>query len=427
MMRASLLLSSLVAACSDDDPERRPRSRGPEEEPTGPVDADEDGFDTTTDCDDADPEVNPAREEVACNGRDDDCDGARLPRSCEVAEADAAWSFSAPSRTVWSIVPDLTGDGRQDLQGDQGLDFPGELEARWFDGRDPGGGWEGEALWSVTVPWDEYDVFRGGRLAEVDGEPGLEAWVGRFLLPAGTGEMTEADAVASVVYSTEEGVWWSMRYTHDVDGDGLDDLVFFAYPSGGGRADTRALLAPFSGEIVVSRGSTVPVEGLSDPDGDHIVVGDDVTFTDVSLEPWCAEGGAAVLGDYTGDGTLDLGCMQGANLLVFHGPFPDRRATDPVAVWADVPGAILPAMGDTDGDGRDDLVVMSDTLAWAIPGGAYGRFDDAAAGTPWTLTVGGYGTGLEVGDLDGAGGPDLVRWSSAGRGEPVTAFFNVGF
>ncbi len=41
---------------------------------TPPVDADGDGFDVSSDCDDADPSVYPGATEV-CNGVDDDCDG----------------------------------------------------------------------------------------------------------------------------------------------------------------------------------------------------------------------------------------------------------------------------------------------------------------------------------------------------------------
>lgn len=42
----------------------------------GAADNDGDGFDTTQDCDDTDPAVNPGATENVSNGRDDDCDGA---------------------------------------------------------------------------------------------------------------------------------------------------------------------------------------------------------------------------------------------------------------------------------------------------------------------------------------------------------------
>jgi hypothetical protein len=62
----------------------------------GVVDADSDGFDTTSDCDDTDPTVNPGATEVAYDGIDQDCDGqdltdvdgdgADVPADCDDAD-----------------------------------------------------------------------------------------------------------------------------------------------------------------------------------------------------------------------------------------------------------------------------------------------------------------------------------------------------
>ncbi|MFT4978235.1 MAG: hypothetical protein ACI8S6_004143, partial [Myxococcota bacterium] len=61
----SLLLSlSLLAAC---DPKE-------DDSGSGPVDADGDGFDVGTDCDDDDSAINPDAAE-ACDGVDNNCDG----------------------------------------------------------------------------------------------------------------------------------------------------------------------------------------------------------------------------------------------------------------------------------------------------------------------------------------------------------------
>ena len=61
------LACTLAVACGDPD---KPDDTGVIEA----ADADGDGYDTTTDCDDSDPAVHPTADEV-CNGGDDDCDG----------------------------------------------------------------------------------------------------------------------------------------------------------------------------------------------------------------------------------------------------------------------------------------------------------------------------------------------------------------
>lgn len=66
--RASFHLLLLLVACPAAPVAQE------EAEPPPPEDSDGDGFDIATDCDDADPAVNPDATEV-CGGGDEDCDG----------------------------------------------------------------------------------------------------------------------------------------------------------------------------------------------------------------------------------------------------------------------------------------------------------------------------------------------------------------
>ena len=100
----SALLLLLLGACGDD-PKPGGGSVGAGDtgaEDTGGdelVDADGDGFDSTVDCDDADPAVNPSATEV-CGGGDDDCDGLIDDEDDSVALAGTV--------EFW---PDVDGDG----------------------------------------------------------------------------------------------------------------------------------------------------------------------------------------------------------------------------------------------------------------------------------------------------------------------------
>ena len=79
MSRMTLLLSLSLAlvACKDDgdDTVTPSDSVGGSDSDAGPTDADGDGYDVESDCDDADPNVFPGAEE-ACDGLDNNCDGA---------------------------------------------------------------------------------------------------------------------------------------------------------------------------------------------------------------------------------------------------------------------------------------------------------------------------------------------------------------
>ncbi len=57
----------------------------------GPIDADDDGFDSTVDCDDTDPDNNPDAREVCLDEVDNDCD--------ELIDESQCWPGRKPCRT----------------------------------------------------------------------------------------------------------------------------------------------------------------------------------------------------------------------------------------------------------------------------------------------------------------------------------------
>lgn len=411
-----LLLAVASAAC---DPAPAPRvSHRPPSPPaptTAPeVDADHDGAPATLDCDDDDPTVHPGAEEVACNGVDDDCDGRAVPGTCVVDLRAADESVRRDGADWWSVLPDLDGDGWDELRQLRFPAYPGTLDARLRSGRDPAG----PPFAHVVVPFDAYASFREGAVGEADGRPGNDLWLGRYLFSAPTGPLDLSDAVAEYVEGDEYG--WTALGAADVDGDAVDDAVFLRWGAGT-TSERRALLGPFAGQVSLSTASTVPVEPLPDPDGDGFAGEGLLHATTIDLAPWCPEGGIP-LGDYTGDGLEDAGCYQSGNLLVFAAPFPDLRARDPIAVWV-APGGGLSAVGDQDGDRREDYLLVTVGAVTLVAGGTLGRFETAEAARWTCLEDDTYVYGLS-GHLDG-GGLDVVAWTYAAS--TVSVFRNVGF
>ena len=80
------------------------------------VDADGDGFPDSIDCDDADPAVNPGAAE-ACNGRDDNCDGA-IDEGLDVDGDGTADCFDGCPADGAKVDPGVCGCGVADTDGD---------------------------------------------------------------------------------------------------------------------------------------------------------------------------------------------------------------------------------------------------------------------------------------------------------------------
>lgn len=226
---------------------------------------------------------------------------------------------------------------------------------------------------------------------------------------AGTISLSDADVVATSDEASD-GLGGAIDGLGDIDGDGLGDWIATAHVGAEGYGAAYVFLGGGPTELASS-------------DADAIIVGENA-----SSHFGCDVAG---LGDTNGDGLGDFvvgaydnrdGGMQAGAVYVFLGlPTVSTAAeadADLTGAAYDTAGVGMSRVGDTDGDGRDDMLVS------AISEGGYGLHRGAvylfrgpiASGAlttsdaVWT-GVGEYDVFGEVvssGDADGDGSPELV-------------------
>ncbi len=172
-----------------------------------------------------------------------------------------------------------------------------------------------------------------------------------------------------------------------VVGSGYGDLLLF-------RRDEATLLAPAQ--------ALLPQEDLRL----------DATPQRKQVSPW--------LGDWDGDGTLDLLLGLGDAVYLYSvrgGAASGRRPLVAPGDGAQLQGPLAPCAMDVSRDGRLDLIVTDGAgRAWALVADGEGQ-----CGPPQTLTAGGEGIKVTpparpwAGDWDGDGMNDLVIGSGDGR------------
>ncbi len=183
----------------------------------------------------------------------------------------------------------------------------------------------------------------------------------------------------------------------DIDGDGLGDLLLGASGSDAAGED--------AGEVWIVRG---PVR-----EGDHAAADADARL--VGPGPGAYTGGAvAGPGDLDGDGLADLlvaaDAWEGGRVYVLLGPVADGDGalgeTGPVLAAGDeedLVGWAVSGAGDTDGDGRREVLVGAPGLdgGGADGGGVYLVRDAARPGVAILDEVGERWDGEELGDAAG--------------------------
>ena len=343
-------------------------------------DVDADGFLAADDCDDANPAVNPAADEV-CNGFDDDCDGT-VDLSASDAEA-------------------------------------------WFDD-DDGDGYGVERLVSCEQPdgfvltggdCDDGNVEIHPGAAEVCGDETDNDCSREADICAITGVYAPGAQDLRLGGANGEGFGASVALG-DFDGDGQIDLAGgapdFAAGDAGGFGRVAVWFGPVAGSGTTANADATVASGVDDAGlgaavaaGDHDGDGVSDLFVHVRASAYDPDGAGSVRVLYGGARWAGANGFDGAATLLGGAP-------------GDGFGSAL-AVGDVDGDGVSDLLVgAGDALSLAEGAGAAQLYYGGSTRRSGVLVGGAdtsvYGVGsfdalgasVALGDLTGDGFADVL-------------------
>ena len=424
-----------------------------------------DAFSDGDDCDDQDRDVHPDALEV-CNSQDDDCDGA-VDEGCDSGESDT--------------------DTDTDTDADSDADSDSDTDT------DVGGRWSGSLSIATAADYSWITQTTGSRagyaldwVRDINGD-GKDDVV---LIAPGNGSggsvrlyatpFTEAMGVtdADRAWTGGTGFGWPAGIVGDVDGDGSDDLVLSSESS-----EVTLLLGPLPSAtttggraLTYSEGQATlrGMVGLGDMGGDgssdlalslarlsdstgRVAVWEMAPSTGASWDeadtvisvPRSSFGAQLAAGDFDGDGTPDLalgadGAGSGVGEVWFaDGPLVSgafAASTLSTSVTGEDASALAGfptvGVGDTDGDGYDDLLVGA---AQDDEGGTYAGAVYLLPGPPsgWPSTLSGaeakvlgsnpgdgVGSGAHSpGDTDGDGRTEIVIVEDNGDRGRVFVFY----
>ncbi len=390
-----------------------------------------------SDCDDAEPGVNPAATESCNNGLDDDCDGqaAECRLSGELLLDDVAATIASEHVEYYPALAggcDVSRDGADDLLvglpvtqvGEYEWDGPGALYV--IAGGLPAPGTLSDAWAMLAATADLYAGHGVACAGDGDGDGAGDLVLSASDGPDADGSMRGAvylfgrveagtqglDAAVAVVegISGVTTIGYQVGGATDLSGDGAPDISFLEKERGDeGIEATRVRV--FAG----------PVSGS--------LVGDDATAT-IEFDGMPQLYHYSAGGDLDGDGVADVavGAYTDATVgavYLFSGPFAGLRSRDDRDAEIDSEGDesrasgtshVVGAAGDVDADGLDDLLVgfsfggsAGEAFIVTAPLGGIEHLLDAAARFTGDDPDGGLGGCVaSAGDADADGWADIL-------------------